>query len=114
MIRTESEQRPGALETYRVVGVIASGFYYGSDRTAGVDVMVPSPAPIRVYMLRLRAGISPPARAHRAVRIQQGARRDAKNASWLLFLKFQPLGRSRTGLARFRAILRLARPPRLP
>jgi predicted permease len=73
LVRTETESRPGKGETFRIVGVIAPGFYFGSDRTA-IDLMVPHPAPIRTYMVRLRDGV-PPAAAER--RLTDAARRAA-------------------------------------
>ena len=50
-------------ETFRIVGVLAPGFYFGRDR-AGIDLLVPHPAPIRTYMVRLRDGVPPAAVAH--------------------------------------------------
>ena len=73
LIRSETESRPGKPETFRIVGVIAPGFYYGRDRTS-VDLLVPHASPIRTYMVRLRAGI-PPAAAER--RLTEAARRAA-------------------------------------
>jgi putative ABC transport system permease protein len=73
LVRGEAESRPGKPETFRVVGVLAPGFYYGRDRT-GVDLLVPHASPIRTYMVRLREGI-PPAAAER--RLTEAARRAA-------------------------------------
>ena len=71
LIRAEAESRPGKAEAFRIVGVLAPGFYFGRDRTA-IDLLVPHPAPIRTYMVRLRAGV-PPAAAER--RLTEAARR---------------------------------------
>jgi len=73
LIRAETESRPGTAETFRIVGVLAPGFYFGRDRT-GIDLLVPHPAPIRTYMVRLREGV-PPAAAER--RLTDAARRAA-------------------------------------
>jgi predicted permease len=73
LIRAETESRPGRAETFRIVGVLEPGFYFGRDRTA-IDLLVPHPAPIRTYMVRLRAGV-PPAAAER--RLTEAARRAA-------------------------------------
>jgi putative ABC transport system permease protein len=73
LIRTETESRPGNAQTFRIVGVLAPGFYFSRDRTS-IDLLVPHPAPIRTYMVRLRAGV-PPAAAER--RLTEAARRAA-------------------------------------
>lgn len=73
LIRAETESRPESVETFRIVGILQPGFYFGRDRT-GVDLLVPHPAPIRTYMVRLRAGV-PPAVAER--RLTEAARRAA-------------------------------------
>ena len=71
LIRAETESRPGKAETFRIVGVLAPGFYFGRDRT-GIDVLVPHPAPIRTYMVLLPARVPPaagaPAHRSRAAR----------------------------------------------
>lgn len=74
LIHGETESRPGTPETFRIVGVLAPGFYYGRDSRAGVELLVPHTSPVRVYMLRLREGI-PPASAER--RLTEAARRAA-------------------------------------
>ena len=56
LIRAEAESRPGRPETFRIVGVLTPGFYYGRDSRAGVDLLVPHAAPVRAYMVRLRGG----------------------------------------------------------
>lgn len=70
-------------QTFRIVGVLAPGFYYGRDRRAGVvDLILPHPAPVRTYMVRLRAGISP---AVAEQRLTDAARRAATSqipAEW--------------------------------
>ena len=59
VIRGEAESRPGSPETFRIVGVLVPGFYFGRDSRATVDVMVPEPVPVRAYMVRLRPGVLP-------------------------------------------------------
>ncbi len=73
LIRAETESREGTPDTFRIVGVLERGFYFGRDRTS-IDLLVPHPAPIRTYMVRLRAGV-PPAEAER--RLTEAARRAA-------------------------------------
>jgi len=73
LIRAEPESRPGQAERLRIVGVLEPGFYFGRDRTA-IDMLVPHPAPVRTYMVRLREGV-PPAAAER--RLTEAARRAA-------------------------------------
>ena len=74
LIRCEPESRPGNPETFRIVGVLSPGFYYGRDSRVGVELLVPQTSPLRVYMVRLRTGV-PPAAAER--RLTEGARRAA-------------------------------------
>jgi putative ABC transport system permease protein len=73
LLRAETESRPGTAETFRIVGVLAPGFYFGQDRAA-VNLLVAHPAPVRTYMVRLRAGVPPP-EAER--RLTDAARRAA-------------------------------------
>ena len=74
LMRAELESRPGELRTYRIVGVLTPGFYYGRDSRASVELLVPQAPPVRVYMVRLRAGI-PQAAAER--RLTEAARQAA-------------------------------------
>ena len=74
LIRSEPESNPGRPETFRIVGVLAPGFYYGRDSRTSVDLLVPHTSPLRVYMARLREGV-PPAAAER--RLTEAARRAA-------------------------------------
>jgi len=73
-IRVEAESRPGSPESFRIVGVIAPGFYYGRDSRTAVEILVPNTDPVRTYMVRLRAEV-PPAIAAR--RLTEAARRAA-------------------------------------
>jgi predicted permease len=77
LIRAEPESRPGSPETFRVVGVLAPGFYYGRDSRTSVDLLVPHTSPVRAYMVRLRDGV-PTAAAER--RLSDAARRAATSA----------------------------------
>jgi putative ABC transport system permease protein len=58
VIRAEAESRPGAPETFRIVGVQAPGFYYGRDSRTSVDLLVPQATPVRAYMVKLRRGVT--------------------------------------------------------
>lgn len=82
-IVTVAESRPEGTQTLRIVGVLAPGFYYGRDRRAGVvDLMLPHAAPVRTYLVRLRAGV-PAAAAEQ--RLTEAARRAATSpipAEW--------------------------------
>ena len=57
LIRGESESRPGVAETFRIVGVLPPGFYFGRDSRARIDLLIPNPGPTRAYMVRLREGV---------------------------------------------------------
>jgi putative ABC transport system permease protein len=74
LIRAELESRPAEPRTYRIVGVLTPGFYYGRDSRTSVELLVPQAPPVRVYMVRLRAGI-PKAAAER--RLTEAARQAA-------------------------------------
>jgi predicted permease len=75
VIRMVTESQPDVPQAVRIVGVIAPGFYFGRDRRAGlVELMLPHPAPVRTYMVRLREGV-PPAAAEE--RLTEAARRAA-------------------------------------
>jgi predicted permease len=66
----------------RVVGVLPNGFYYGRDRTATIDVVVPESAPMRTYMVRLRDGVSPAAAERRLSEAVRATTTSALPASW--------------------------------
>jgi putative ABC transport system permease protein len=72
LIRAEADTRSGQSETFRIVGVLSPGFYFGRDSRATVDLLIPDAAPARVYMVRLHRRI-PPEAAER--RITEAARR---------------------------------------
>jgi predicted permease len=70
------------VETFRIVGVLAPDFYFGRDGRTPVDVLVAHAAPIRTYMVRLRAGVPQGAAEQR---ITEAARRAATSpipADW--------------------------------
>jgi hypothetical protein len=77
IVRSEPESRPGRPETFRIVGVLSPGFYYGRDSRTSLDLLLPSTAPVRAYMVRLRQGV-PPAAAER--RLTEAAREDRRRA----------------------------------
>jgi predicted permease len=70
-LQAERESQTGPGETWRIVGVLPAGFYYGRDSRDKVDVLVPLSSPVRTYMVRLRPGV-PAAAAER--RITEAAR----------------------------------------
>ena len=65
-VRVESEGRRDRPETFRVVGVLPPGFYFGRDSSARVDFLVPLTVPTRTYMVMLTAGV-PPSLAERRI-----------------------------------------------
>jgi len=70
-IRAETEGRNASRETFRVIGVLPSGFWFGRESSELVGALVPLAVPARVYMVRLRDGV-PPAAAEQ--RLTQAAR----------------------------------------
>jgi predicted permease len=70
-IRAETEGRSAGRETFRVIGVLPPGFWFGRESSELVGALVPLAGPARVYMVRLRAGV-PPAAAEQ--RLTQAAR----------------------------------------
>jgi putative ABC transport system permease protein len=71
ILHAETESQTGPAESWRIVGVLPPDFYYGRDSRDKVDILVPLPARVRTYMVRLRPGI-PVAAAER--RITEAAR----------------------------------------
>lgn len=59
VIRAEADSRPGAPESFTIVGVVEPSFYFGRDARTRVDVLVPQPDPVRAYMVKLRSGVVP-------------------------------------------------------
>lgn len=57
LIRLETDSPTEPIRAFRVIGVLAPGFFYGRDRTES-DLLVAHPSAIRVYMVRLREGAS--------------------------------------------------------
>lgn len=74
IIRAEPESPSAPTATYRIVGVLEPGFYFGRDSSAKVDLLIPHTSPLRAYMVRLRDGIPPAAAARR---ITEAARKAA-------------------------------------
>lgn len=71
-IRVEPETTGGAIETFRIAGVLAPGFYFGRDSGEVVDLLVPLSSSARTYMVRLHEGV-PSDLAER--RLTEGVRR---------------------------------------
>lgn len=72
LIRAEPESRPGTPQTFRIVGVISPGFYYGRHSRTSVDLLVPHAGPVRTYMVRLRERVPPAAAERRLTEAEQG------------------------------------------
>ena len=69
-LRAEPESG-GAPESFHIVGVLPTDFYFGRDSTARVDLLTPLFSPTRTYMVRLREGVPP---AYAEQRLTQAAR----------------------------------------
>ena len=55
--RADVSEQGGESQTFRVVGVLPPGFWFGRESSALVDVLLPLQAPARTYLVRLRAGV---------------------------------------------------------
>lgn len=55
--QVEVEARQRRLESFRVVGVLPDGFWFGGDSRDLVDLVAPLGTPARTYRVRLRAGV---------------------------------------------------------
>jgi predicted permease len=55
VLRVTGEDEQG--QTFRIVGVLPPGFWFGRDSSAAVDVMTPLRTRVRSYMVRLREGV---------------------------------------------------------
>ena len=49
-------EQGGESQTFRIVGVLSPGFWFGRESSAVVDVLLPLEAPARTYLVRLRDG----------------------------------------------------------
>ena len=74
LIRSDPDVPGGTPDTYRIVGVLEPGFYFGRDSSAKVDLLFPQVRPARAYMARLRTGVPATTAARR---ITEAARRAA-------------------------------------
>jgi putative ABC transport system permease protein len=74
VVRGESDARPGVPQTYVIVGVLPSTFYFGRDSRTALDLLTTEASPLRTYMVRLREGV-PPRLAEQ--RLTEAARRAA-------------------------------------
>ena len=79
-LRVDAEEAEGP-ESFRIVGVLPPGFYFGRDSRETVDLLVPLTTAARTYMVRLRDRV-PPDIAER--RITEAARKVASGlpADW--------------------------------
>ncbi|MBI4626656.1 MAG: ABC transporter permease, partial [Verrucomicrobia bacterium] len=64
--RANAEQQGGSATAFRIVGVLAPGFWFGRDSHATVDLLVPLRSPVRTYMVGLREDV-PAAAAERRI-----------------------------------------------
>ena len=83
VIRAEAESRPGAPESFRIVGVQAAGFYYGRESRTNVDLLVPQTTPVRTYMVKLRSGVPPAVAEHRITEAARAAATSPIPADWM-------------------------------
>jgi putative ABC transport system permease protein len=56
--RADVGEQGGESRTFRVVGVLPPGFWFGRESSALVDVLLPLQAPARTYLVRLRDGVT--------------------------------------------------------
>jgi predicted permease len=55
--RADVGEQGGERRTYRIVGVLTPGFWFGRESSALVDVVMPLRSPARTYLVRLRDGV---------------------------------------------------------
>ena len=55
--RADVSEQGGESQTFRIVGVLPPGFWFGRESSAVVDVLLPLEAPARTYLVRLRDGV---------------------------------------------------------
>jgi predicted permease len=56
--RARLNDQGGPTETFRIIGILPPGFRYAAAYSRSVmEIVAPLPAPTRVYMVRLRAGV---------------------------------------------------------
>lgn len=82
LIRVEAESGPGAVETFRIVGILPPAFYFGRASRTGVDLLVPQTSPVRAYMVRLRPGVPPAAAEQRLTEVARQAATSPLPADW--------------------------------
>ena len=68
-LRAELGEQRVEARTFRIVGVLPSGFWFGRESSAVTDVLLPLTDPARTYMVRLRAGVSVPAAERRMTEV---------------------------------------------
>jgi predicted permease len=57
VFRAEGGSGRAEAQTFRIVGVLPPGFWYGRGSSALVDILMPLTEPERTYMVRLRPGV---------------------------------------------------------
>ena len=65
LVRAEVGEQGGDARTFRIVGVLPPGFWFGRESSAVVDLLLPLRSPTRTYMVRLREGVSVSLAEHR-------------------------------------------------
>ena len=68
-LRAELGEQRVAAQTFRIVGVLPPGFWYGRESSAVMDVLLPLTEPARTYMVRLREGVSVPTAQRRMTEV---------------------------------------------
>lgn len=59
IVAGESEVAGSGVVSFRIIGVLPPGFYFGRDSSATVDLLAPLTTRARTYMVRLRPGVAP-------------------------------------------------------
>ena len=68
-LRAELGDQRVEAQTFRIVGVLPPGFWFGRESSAVMDVLLPLTEPARTYMVRLREGVSVPAAERRMTEV---------------------------------------------
>lgn len=74
-------EQGGPRETFKIVGVLPPGFWFGRESSALVDVLLPLATPARTYLVRLRDGV-PVALAERRLTDAARAVATSLRADW--------------------------------
>ena len=80
-LRAELGDQRVEAQSFRIVGVLPPGFWFGRESSAVMDVLLPLTAPARTYMVRLREGVSVPTAERRMTQVARAVATDLK-ADW--------------------------------